>query len=101
MTSSAEMDYLLDESAFLQQDLNIGAPDLFQENLEQFLLLEGQRRFADGLFGNGVIAGAQQLPYIVLAAPDLRHAAVDVQQGVDRLHTGTHGILGASRRTGR
>ena len=62
MTSSAEMDYLLDESAFLQQDLNIGAPDLFQENLEQFLLLEGQRRFADGLFVNGVIAGAQQLP---------------------------------------
>ena len=40
----AEWGYLLDESAFLQQELNIGALDLFQEHLEHFPLLEGQGR---------------------------------------------------------
>ena len=36
----AEWGYLLDESAFLQQDLNIGALDLLQDELEQLLLLK-------------------------------------------------------------
>ena len=85
---------LVDESAFLQQNLNISALDLLQDDLKHLLLLEGQRRLADGLFIDGVIAGTQQFPHIVLAAPHLRHAAVNVQQGVDRPHAGTHGILG-------
>ena len=85
---------LLDESAFLQQNLNIGALDLLQDDLKHLLLLEGQRCLTDRLLVDGVIAGTQQFPHIVLAAPHLRHAAVNVQQGVDRLHAGTHGILG-------
>ena len=52
----AEWGYLLDESAFLQQELNIGALDLFQEHLEHFPLLEGQRRLADRLLVDGVVA---------------------------------------------
>src|SRR5699024_8155300 len=49
---------------------------------------------AEGLFIDGVVAGTKNLTHIVLAAPDLRHATVDIEQRVDRLHTGTHGILG-------
>ena len=77
---------LLDESAFLQQNLNIRAPDLFQEHFKHFFLFEGQRRLADRLLVDGVVAGTQYLTHIVLAAPDLRHTAVDVKQRVDRLH---------------
>ena len=38
--------------------------------------------------------GIQQAADVVDAAPDLGHAAVHVQQGVDGLHAGADGILG-------
>ena len=56
---------LVDESAFLQQNLNIGALDLLQDDLKHLLLLEGQRCLADRLLVDGVIAGTQQFPHIV------------------------------------
>ena len=47
----------------------------------------------NGLFVNCIIAGPQNLTHVVFTAPNLRYTAVNIQQGIDRLHTCTHGVL--------
>lgn len=84
---------LLDEPALLQQELDIGAFGFLQDDPEQSLFGKGQFCPADGFLIDGVVAGAQKFTHVVLTAPDLRHAAVDVQQRVDGFHAGTHGVF--------
>ena len=62
---------LLDQAAFLQQQLNVGALGLFQNHLQKLPLLEAQLDIGDGLLVDGVVAGPQQLPDIVLAAASI------------------------------
>ena len=63
---------LFDQSAVLQQDFNIRALDFFQNDLEQLLFHKGKFFVGEWLFVNGIIAGTQQFPHVVLAAPDFR-----------------------------
>ena len=92
---------LFDQAAFPQQQLQIRALGLFHDELEQLLFLERELGLAERLLVDRVVAGAQQLTHVILAAPDLRHAAVNVQQRIDRFHTGAHGIFGGEDRVAR
>ena len=83
-----------DDVVLLQELFDIGALDLAEGLIEGDLLDEGElhvgRLFAVAELDGGI----EQVADVVDAAPDLRHAAVDVQEGIDSLHAGAHGILG-------
>ena len=85
---------LFDKSAFFKQNFDVGAFNFLHNDFEQFFFLEGELNFGYGLLINGVVAGAEQFADIIFAAPNLRHAAVNVKQRIDGFHTGTHGIFG-------
>ena len=58
--------FLLYKSAFLKQQLNIGALHLLHYQLEHFLFGKGQLYIGNGLFINGIVAGSNSLTSYLL-----------------------------------
>ena len=79
---------------FLQELFDIGVFDLTEGFLDGQLFHQAQLHVGGLLAVPQLHGGVQQVADVIDAAPDLGHAAVHVQQGVDGLHAGAHGILG-------
>ncbi len=69
-------------------------PSIFFSFLQGQALDERQIHIGDLLAVAQLDRGIEQAADVIGAAPDLGHAAVDVQQGVNSFHTGAHGVLG-------
>ena len=79
---------------FLQQFFNVGILNLTQQLPGHQLLQEAHIHLGERLTVPEHDGGVEQIPDVVGAPPHLGHAPVYVQQGVDRLHAGAHGIFG-------
>ena len=86
---------------FLEELLKVGALDLLEHFLEGHPLDEGQIHISDLLAVTQFDRCIDQAADIIGAAPDLGHAAVDVEQGVNRFHAGAHGVLGGENSVAR
>ena len=83
-----------DDVIRLEELFDVGAFDLAEGLLDGHLFHKAHVHVG-GLLAVAQLDGrVQKVAHIIDAAPDLGHAAVDVQQGVDGLHARAHGILG-------
>ena len=73
--------------------------------LERHLFLQPQTHVGDLLAIAQFYRGVEQVAHVVDAAPDFRHAAVDIKKRVDCFHAGAHGVFrsedGVARRLGK
>ena len=84
---------VLDYMILLQQLFHIGAFDLLQHLFHRHPLLEAQVHLGERSAVPEADGGFQQIPDVIEAAPDLGHASIHVEEGVDSHHSGTHGIF--------
>ena len=70
---------------FFQKFFDVSALNLFEDLLECKAFFKAQLHLGQLFAVAQLYGGVEQVAQIIDAAPYLRHAAVDVQQGVDRL----------------
>ena len=77
-----------------QQLFDDGAVNLLERSLFDQLAAEGQIHVGQLLAVHHLGGGVEQAADVVAGIEHLRHAAINVQQGINRFHGGTDGVFG-------